>query len=1139
MSTPATAPPPLPHKRKRLRWVLLALFVLLLVGVWLAPGVLANTSLKDRIVADLTADVNGKVTVGAVQLNWLHPVEAADVSVVDAAGKPVLSAKRVSTSKSLLALAFNRADLGTLTVHEPRAEVVFEGGTTNVQKVFGKYLAPGPSKPTRPAVAVELLDGSVRLTDAASGEASELTAVGAKATVPANTADAITFHATAANGGTITADGELGPASKLTLAAADFDLASLSPAVRAVRPDARLAGRLRSNLTVNWTPRDDAPPAFVARGDVHLSGVSVSAAELGAAPVRLASVDVPLALAFDGRAWQVEKVSLTCDAGTVRLAGTFDPAAPPETLLATAGVEFDADLDVARLAAVAPGLLRLKPGTELTAGKITATVRSGKTDKGVAWAGALSALRVEGRRDGKAITWEEPLAVSFAGRIRPDGLPAFDKLTVQSDFIGGQARGEPESFDAVADLDLTKLGARLDSLFDLNGLRLDGSAKKLTVQVRPKADGGFTLTAGGTINDLAVSDNTGVLVSDPKLVLSASADGTIRGGTVRVDAGRLDVTAGTDTLAVSLTEPVADVKALASGKASVTLTGDLKRWQGRVGRVAGWPKDWAVGGTATEASAVVRLGGVMTAEKVRVGITAAAFTGLGLTLDEPDLRLDSAADGSVTFDPKTGAVVFTRVAVRSDTVSGAVSRLELTPVGKGDFGGSGKANVSVRLDRLQKTLGLQKAADLSDQFRGTATGIVDLTAPTFDRLNFVVDLAVTGFAFGPPKRPVWTEPSMSVKGGVGLHLSADTLTLTNAVVERDGLSVSGSGTVAKMTTAMEVDVSGTLGYDLAKLEPVLKQFLGPTASASGADRRPFRAKGSVFGRAGFDATDLSASAGLSWTSLKAYGFDVGKGELTATAEKGVVTTTPVTAAFGGGTVRAEPTLRLTPGTFDLSVKPGRVVDKTKLTPAACADALGFALPAVANAAQAEGSVSFDVADNRFPLSDPSAGGFKGTLTIHDGSITPGPALAHVLEFFDLKSPRVQLAKDSQVPVELKDGWVTHSNLILTVGNTALTTSGRVHVSGTMDLTVNVPVGGTVAEKLLPGHPALRAALAKQAVGVKVRGTLGKPELDADGMRQQLQAVVTHTLKDAAKEKGQHVLDDALKGGLDKILRPKK
>jgi hypothetical protein len=335
-------------------------------------------------------------------------------------------------------------------------------------------------------------------------------------------------------------------------------------------------------------------------------------------------------------------------------------------------------------------------------------------------------------------------------------------------------------------------------------------------------------------------------------------------------------------------------------------------------------------------------------------------------------------------------------------------------------------------------------------------------------------------------------------------------------------------------------VSGTLGYDLAAVEPMLRQYLGKTAAASGKGTKPFKATGGVWdGKGAVDLSRLSGNAGLSWTSLKAYGFDVGRGELTATADRGTVTTTPVTATFGGGTVTAVPTLRLTPGANALAFKPGRVVEKAKLTPAVCADALGYALPAIANAAQADGVVSFDLAENSFPLADPAGGSFKGTLTIHEGTVTPGPVVSEVLAALDMKTPTVQLAKNTAVPVELKDGWVTHSNFTLMAGGTAVTTGGRVRTDGTLELTVSVPVGGALAEKLLPNQPLLQKAVAKQSVSVKVKGTLTKPQLDVDGMRGQLQAVVKGAVKDAAQDRGQEVVDDLLKKGLDKLFKPKK
>ncbi len=1136
-----SSPVPLaPNKKRRwFGWVLLVLFVLLLVGVWLAPGVLAKSAYKDKFVADLTADVNGKVTVGEVSLNWLHPIEAFDVKVTDASGRELVVAKRVCTSKSLLALLLNRAELGTIRLEQPRAEIAFENGTTNVQQAFAKYL-DGPSGGTRPAVAVELTDGTVRLTDVARKQTTELTAVGGTATLPAG-GEPITFKLSATAGGPVTAEGQIGAENKLTLDATGFDVGSLAPAVRHVAPDVSASGKLTAKLSTTWALKEKGLPAFTADGTVSVSDVTVSAPQLGDMPVKLASADMPLSVACDGRTMRVAKLSVTCDVGTASFAGEYDTAAPPQAVLNQPGLKLDADIDLAKLGNTAPGLLRLKPGTELTRGRVVAKLSSTPGASGVTWSGSVVTSKIEGVSGGRAVAWEQPLSVAFAGRVRPDGLPEFDDLVVSSDFIGARAMGGPDSFRAKANVNLDVLSKHLEELLDLNGLKLQGEAKEFEVKVQPRTGGGSTLTVDGTVLNLAVRDNSGVLVSDPNLKLFATADGDIRNGVIRIESGRANVTAGTDTLGVVLLDPVADVTKFDSGRASVALTGDLNKWRGRVGKLVSWPSDWAIGGTATEATGVVTLGKVVTAEKVKLAVTNAHFRGCGLAIDELALRIDTAEpDGRIVFDPKAGAVTFTRTVVASETVSGAVAKLDITPNAKGEYGMSGNANVVARLERVQKMLQFQSARDLSDQFRGTATGAVAVVAPTFDTMAFTVDLAVDKFAFGPPQSPTWAEPWVRVKGGVGYHISADTLTLTNAVVERDGLTVSGSGTISRLSTEANLDVSGTLGYDLAKVEPLLKQYLGKSAAASGKDVKPFKASGTVLGGkpVTVEVSKLNGNAGLGWTSLRAYGFDVGQGELTATADQGRVTTTPVRATFGGGTVVAEPTLRLLPGAYDVSLKPGRVVDRAKLTPEVCAEALGYALPAIANSAQADGVVSFDLGDNGFPLSDPAAGTFKGTLTIHEGAVSPSPIVTQILDVLDIKSPSVQLQKESVIPIELKNGRVTHSNFTFLVGNTPVATSGSVGTDGTLDLTVSVPVSGTVAEKLAPNQPAIQKVIARQQISVKVKGTLTKPQLDSDGMRGQLQAVLTGATKELAKEKGQEVVDDALKKGLDKLFKKK-
>ena len=197
---------------------------------------------------------------------------------------------------------------------------------------------------------------------------------------------------------------------------------------------------------------------------------------------------------------------------------------------------------------------------------------------------------------------------------------------------------------------------------------------------------------------------------------------------------------------------------------------------------------------------------------------------------------------------------------------------------------------------------------------------------------------------------------------------------------------------------MDLNLTGHLTYDLAKIEPQLKEYLGQSGRATGRGTKPFAVSGNLadggknvavrVGRGPATNLDhLTGNAAVGWTSLKAYGFDVGEAELKANIDKGLVKMNRVDAAFGSGRVRLEPTLALN-RSYDLTFAKGIVVEKAKLSPAACAEAVGYALPAIANVAQAEGTISFELGENRIPLTDPTKGALVGTLLIQPLTTVP-------------------------------------------------------------------------------------------------------------------------------------------------------
>jgi hypothetical protein len=1060
----ADPPPTRPRRRgRRLLVRLAAAGLLLLLAVWLAPVVVAKTGLRQAVLARVFADLDGTVTAGGASFGWFSPVELTDVAVADSSGRPILHAEHVTSSRTLLALAVDLSDLGSFTIERPVLEVVCEPGATNVERAIAKYLADDgtPPKPERTALAVRVERGRVVLKEAGQGE-RVLEPLDLTVTVPRARSEPVTLAVSAstpgpAGPGTLGAECAFGDDTELKVTADRFAAESLGPLVRRFAPGTEVAGKFGGELSARW-----GSDRAAVEGRVEATGLELAGPWLGADRVRLLRAELPCKLTTERGEWRVEAAELNCDVGKLSVAGVVNPGEPADKLLARPGLTVGADIDVAKLAAVLPRLLRIKEGTELREGRVSLRLASKPGPDGTAWEGTVRTTALKGTRGGKPIAWEAPLAAEFAGRVRADGLPVFDKLQCQSDFVAVNARGSPEQFIAAANVDLDRLSARLAEFVDLGGLKLEGAAA-VTVRSVGRPDRGF------------------------------AADVTAR----------------------------------------------LTRFT-----VAG--AAWQFGGDGSVTGVVAVTADRLNADKLTADLTGVRFRGAGLDVDERTLK----AEAGLAWDRKSGAVALADVRVSCETAGMSARRLDLKPV-NGGYGLSGTAAVTADINRLQRALGLQTDPRGDDALGGLAKGTVgfDTAAAAFE-----ADLTVEKFALGPPAKPTWTEPSVKLTAAGGYDAAADAVRFRTLKLERDGFAADAKGSVAKLATSQDLDFDGALAYDLGKLEPQLKAFLGHGAQAVGKDSRPFKLSGRLAvggkpvavtaGRSGQPAghgslAGLNGSAAVAWRSVKAYGFEVGPAELRATIDGGTVKMSPVEAAFGGGKVRLEPTLRLDSKDYDLTFARGRVVERARLTPAACGDALGFALPAIANVARADGLVSFDLDENAVPLADPDRAAVRGKLTIHTATVSPGPLVTEVATLLGAKQTSLTLSAEQVVPVRLEGGRVYHENLSINLGQSVVRTSGSVGLDGSLALVLDLPIPPRALEQLLPKNPVLRDALTKQRIKVPVGGTLNSPRLDPKALDAAVAAAARGVAKDAAGEllkKGQEKLLDELQ---KKLGPPKK
>ncbi len=904
-STSQQSAAPRKPRRRRVK-VFVALFAVLLLAVWFAPSIVAKTGLRNRFARQAAADLNGTLDIGGASLGWFSPVELRDVTLTDSQGRVVARIPKVTSSKSLLALIRDRSTLGEFILDRPAVEVIFEGKTSNLEDVLRKYIEDNPPRgPTRPELTVKVTDGTLTLREAGSGQAGEFTDLEALVSVPASRSDPVTAKVSANAPGKLEADIIAGETGRVKLAASGFAVESLAPLFRRFEMDLSLTGSLTADVTATWD-KDSA----TIDGVLGAKSLALSGSFLNGDTLRLASADLSLKATMTGRAVRVERAELTTDIGNISVSGAFDAAEPLDKLLDRPGAKLDTTIDLAKLAARLPKLLRVREGTEIREGKLVVKVESKATPDGTSWTGDVNASALRATRDGREVRWDEPLSVEFAGRFKAGQLPTFDKLVCQSDFVAVNAQVSPDSVRAAANVYLDRLAARLADFVDLGGATLDGRGTATLVANRTP-DGAFKVEGKVELTQFAFTDRDGKGLREPQLKLEFSASGKATDREpASVSAATVALTAGLDELHLKLLEPIVDARQLSSGKLDARLVGDLGRWWSRVGSFVRLPKHYVLGGAATANGTVRFAKDTIAVDRLTLDLKNARFRGTGLDLDEP--QMNAVAD--LTVDRKAGTTAFENFTINSAPLAVTKGRLVIEAPDKGELVVEGGGPAVIGLARLGKTLKLYSDPRGPESLRGNGTGPIRFRYSA-GTTAFGGSLDVTNFSYGPPTDPDFSEPTLRLEADASYAESTETLAFKVAKIERPGLALNATSTFSKLNTTADVNLNGTLTYDFATLTPKFRELLGGNFTGQGKGSTPVTISGSLVPPAKLGAKTppgpfaaLNAELRLGWDSLSAYGFDIGRGELRGKLANGVAQVNPIAATFGGGKVTVHPTL---------------------------------------------------------------------------------------------------------------------------------------------------------------------------------------------------------------------------------------
>lgn len=1118
--------------KKPRRWLrrLGVVLVAILILIWFAPTIALKLGLHQAILAKANAQLNGQLSIGRLSLGWFAPITLHDVALTDPQGQTVLAIPTIRSSLSLLTLAGDPRNLGTFVLESPTIEIECSTDTTNLETVLAKLLNDrSPSDSHRPLMSIEIHNGLLKIVD--QGTHWSIMELNGSVVLP-EASQAITIDAKGIFGrGSFEANVALGSEIVVKLKTEGFPLGMVAPIARRFEPGLTIEGHLNADVVSHIDTSSHRRAK--AEGSIAILNLDLGSRRAGNERLVMRSVELPLTVTSTESGIQIERANLTCDVGSFAVRGIFDPREPIDLWLDRPGLSAHADLDLAKLATMFPKLLHVREGTVIREGRVTLQVSSEKGTKGTTWSGKANTSALRGVRNGQPLVWDQPLMVEFTGHLDADHRPAFEHLEAKAEFANISGSGSYDHFSIKADLSLDRLTQKLSEFLDLGGLRLSGTAK-LAATSRT-IDSTTTLDGNLALKNLMVAHEQKVY---QETELSATLHGTgafFRQGKRSLETANVQIHAGSELLDVRLLSPIPDLDQPQSGQAVAKLSGNLEHWVKRIASLVTIPKSIkAIGGQGTLGGTVTITPKTIALDNVTADLKNARFHGYGLQLDEQQLLIDPTQG---VIHRETGLVEFPTLMVRSSTVAASVKPLRLVPLTDGSYGVDLDGVANANLARIQQLLQFQTDPQLKDRVDGLiASGKVKIR--TVDNIiQFDADLPMQKFMFGPPQKPSWSEDKLSVIGIGGYDLVADKLRFDRAFIERpDGLKLDAKGQIDAVTTITNLDLSGQITYDLSLMESKLKSFFGKSFEVKGRGTRDFQLAGRL--HSDMPSTpfgDLKGQASIGWQSLKAYGFDVGQSQLVARLDRGVLNFDPLNATFGQtGKIQLEPRIRFLSSGHELSFANGPIIEHAKLTPVACADAIGYVLPAFAKATETAGTISFDLDQNRVPLAAPEKATMSGRLTLHEVQVGPGPVISEIMLLSGAKSSTFSLNPDNQpqvVPVRLENGWIYHEKLTLATKNFTMTTSGRVSLNGELEMIADVPLPDTDIGPLLKNNPKLRDALAKKRIQLPVRGTIHKPKLDPQAFRAAVRKVTDEIIRDLGK--------NALGGLLDKIAPPPK
>ncbi len=1113
-----------PRRRRRRWWLLL---VILAALGWLAPGIVAHTPLLGWLLATATNDFDATVTVRKASLGWLSPIRLQQIEVRDAQDQSILQVEQFDSEHSLAAILWDYAQPGPVRLQRPKLNLVLRQDGSNLEDLITESAEPSSAGPSpRIDVQLEIVDGTITITDQASGQTQTLEQVNLSLHMPGNETESLRLELSAMvadrqQPGRLTAkldmrppgDGQtLGLAGKLALTADAVPLELLGPILARFQPETRVAGRLTSTVDVQWDSMPKQPTTSV-QTSVTVDDFTLAMPQLGADQIRLRRLEATGQIARQGQRFNIQQGSVTCDLGNFAVTGTVDlgqrgPGAESPSMLHQT-LQVDGQLDLARLAAMLPETLHIRRETQITSGQVRLAYQSRPESRGMVWRGHLEASQVTAQHQGRQLTWQRPVLVTLSAYESPDG-PIIEDFKCESDFLKLHATGTPFNLAASASFDLNRLVDQLGQFVDFGQLRMAGDGWT-HLNWKRAADGRFETDAELQLRNFQLALPEKPPWTEEHLLVFLSAGGqTDLGLDTQLDKADLQIQTPTERLDARLTQPVLDLTGGGTWPVQIHMTGQFQRWLQRIEPFMAIEDYKLGGGYDLNLVATGSVDGV-TIRHAKLALDQFSLNTPQVNIAEPNLQLELTGG----WDRRQRRWQVDSAVLTSESLAIQADHLLLAMPEDEPLELNGALTYRADLQTL-----IRWFADPNEEPTWQITGNLDGSAEighADEAITWKLDADILELMMAATGGKAIREPAARLVVSGDYRHDSQTVRMQHIQLRCGTVAADAEGQITWAGEQAQMQFAGRARYDLPKLAELLRPYVGPGVRMTGTGESIFSWEGP------FELAKTTGQGSLTWQQADIYGFQVEPGQLHASLADGLLQTRPLDVAVNGGRVRLAPRLDLAAEPVLLTLPAGPIAEQVRITPQMCDNGLKYIAPALAGITAAEGSFSIELDGCHVPIGDWAKCELAGKFVVHGIRIGPGPLTQELAVLMGHASP-AELRRESAIKFQMVDGRVYHENMELLFPDLTVRTYGSVGLDQTLALMTEMPI----PQKWIGNNP-LGTALQGKTIRLPIAGTLTRPRLD----QRELERLSGQFIQDAA----QGVLQKEVGRQLERLFGP--